>query len=160
MEGRLSGMSLTLRPVAPSDCDLICRHRHDMFVAAGDADAAAAALSPAYRSWQQQALQSGTYFGFIADAGGIPVGGVGLMEIGWPPHQVHPDITSRGYVLNVFVEPAHRKKGIAQRLMAAADTEFKRRGIAHAVLTATDQAKPLYEKQGWQPTSQLTKQIF
>ncbi|MTI44484.1 ribosomal protein S18 acetylase RimI-like enzyme [Roseibium hamelinense] len=150
-------MIVTLRPVAPSDCDLICRHRHDLFLATGDEEATKAALSPAYRNWQQQALQSGVYFGFIAEVGRDAVGGVGLMVIDWPPHQLHPEVRQRGYVLNVFVEPDHRGKGIAKRLMAASDAAFKERGVKHAVLTATAQARPLYERDGWRQTAQMTK---
>ncbi|WP_420411446.1 GNAT family N-acetyltransferase [Roseibium sp.] len=153
-------MTATLRAVVPSDCDLICKHRHDMFLAAGDADAAAAAMSPVYKAWQQQALRSGAYFGFIAEVDGTAIGGVGLMVVNWPPHQLHPDITQRGYVLNVFVEPEYRGKGIAKQMMAAADAELKRRGVTHAVLTATDQARPVYEKDGWQQTAQMAKQVF
>lgn len=65
----------------------------------------------------------------------------------------------RGYVLNVFVEPDHRRKGIANRLMAASDDAFRARGITHAVLTATDQARPLYERDGWQQTAQMAKEL-
>lgn len=152
-------MTVTLRPVAPSDCDLICRHRHDMFLAAGDQEAAKAALSLAYREWQENALQSGAYFGFIAEVGGVAVGGVGLMVIDWPPHHLHPDVLQRGYVLNVFVEPDHRGKGIAKSLMAASEDAFKTLGITHAVLTATDQARPLYERDGWHQTAQMAKEL-
>ncbi|QDG78622.1 GNAT family N-acetyltransferase [Labrenzia sp. PHM005] len=152
-------MTATLRPVAPSDCDLVCRHRHDMFLAAGDADAGAAAMTPAYAAWQEQALRSGAYFGFIAEVDGTAIGGVGLMVVDWPPHQLHPEITQRGYVLNVFVEPEHRGKGIAKQMMAAADAEFNRRGVTHAVLTATDQARPIYEKDGWVLTAQMGKDM-
>ncbi|WP_422018953.1 GNAT family N-acetyltransferase [Roseibium sp.] len=152
-------MTVTFRPVAPSDCDLICRHRHDMFQAAGDHKAAKAALTPAYRNWRQHALQSGSYFGFIAEVDGAAVGGVGLMVVDWPPHQLNPDVLQRGYVLNVFVEPEHRGQGIAKDLMAASDAAFKKRNVTHAVLTATDQARPMYEKDGWQQTAQMAKEI-
>ncbi|CTQ72947.1 GNAT family N-acetyltransferase [Roseibium alexandrii] len=152
-------MTVTLRPVAPSDCDLICRHRHDMFQAAGDHKAAKAALTPAYRNWQQHALQSGSYFGFIAEVDGAAVGGVGLMVVDWPPHQLNPDVLQRGYVLNVFVEPEHRGQGIAKDMMAASDAAFQKRNVTHAVLTATDQARPIYEKDGWQQTAQMAKEI-
>ncbi|XYK81879.1 MAG: GNAT family N-acetyltransferase [Labrenzia sp.] len=91
--------------------------------------------------------------------GGHAVGGVGLMVIDWPPHQLHPDVLQRGYVLNVFVEPDHRGKGIAKSLMTASDEAFTARGITHAVLTATDQARPLYERDGWQQTAQMAKEI-
>lgn len=153
-------MAISLRPVSPSDRDLICRHRRDMFLAAGDRDAAAAAMTPAYAAWQEQALRSGAYFGFIAELTGNPVAGIGLMVVDWPPHPCHPEDTRRGYVLNLFVEPEHRGRGIARELMAAAEADFKSRGVAHAVLTATDMARPIYEKDAWVQTAQMAKDLL
>lgn len=71
-------MTVVLRPVGLSDLDLICRFRKAMFLAAGDEKSAQAAMSPAYRDWQDKALRSGVYFGFIAQKDEQPVGGVGL----------------------------------------------------------------------------------
>ncbi|MBO6758730.1 MAG: GNAT family N-acetyltransferase [Roseibium sp.] len=150
-------MAVTTRPVTSDDCGLICRHRRDMFAAAGEVRAAKAAGSDEYKDWQAQHLTSGAYFGFIAEAGGRPVGGIGLMILDWPPHPEHPQITQRGYVLNLFVEPDCRGQGIGKRLIAEADREFRKRGVSFAVLTATDQARPIYEKDGWEQTSQMAK---
>lgn len=153
-------MSVFLRPVTVSDCELICRHRKDMFAAAGDELAARAALSADYRTWQAKALATGDYFGFIADLEGRAVGGIGLMVLEGPPHPHHPASVRRGYVLNLFVEPDHRGKGIARKLMDAADQALKDRNISFAALMATDQARPIYEKDGWRQTAQMMKQIF
>lgn len=152
-------MTATLRHVTPSDCALICRHRRDMFAAAGDDIAAKAAVSAEYSDWQASALEDGSYFGFIAELDGTPVGGIGLMVLESPPHHHFPEITQRGYVLNLFVEAEQRGKGIAKQLMAAADEAFKDRGIRHAALTATDQARPIYEKDGWVLSPHMVKQI-
>lgn len=152
-------MTVTLRPVTSADGDLICEHRRDMFLAAGDEVAAKAAMSSEYSDWQVAALRSGAYFGFIAELDGTPVGGIGLMVLESPPHHHFPEITRRGYVLNLFVEADHRGKGIAKQLMAAADAAFRERGITQAALTATNQARPIYEKDGWCLSSHMVKQI-
>ncbi len=152
-------MTPTLRPVAPLDCALICRHRRDMFTAAGDEVAATAAMGAEYSDWQAQTLGNGTYFGFIAELDETPVGGIGLMVLESPPHHHFPEITQRGYVLNLFVEADHRGKGIAKQLIAAADAAFRERGVSQAALTATDQARPIYEKDGWRLSPHMVKQI-
>lgn len=53
---------------------------------------------------------------------------------------IAPNPDKRGYVLNVFVQPAYRRRGLASALMQAADAEFARRGITFAVLHATRRA--------------------
>ncbi|MCV0426243.1 MAG: GNAT family N-acetyltransferase [Roseibium sp.] len=148
---------LTLRPLAPADCDLVCRHREEMFRASGHPDQTLADMAETYRDWQRQSLDDGSYFGFVAEVDGHPIGAVGLMEIDWPPHPLHPLAAKRGYVLNLFVEPECRGQGIARKLMQAADGEFKKRGLDYAILHATKQGRPLYEKDGWAQTSEMGK---
>jgi ribosomal protein S18 acetylase RimI-like enzyme len=58
-----------------------------------------------------------------------PVAGIGLMLVDWPPHPAHPTQDRRGYVLNVYVEPTRRRRGLAQQLMALAEAEFAGRGV-------------------------------
>ena len=141
-------MPPSLRPVAVGDLDLVCRHREEMFRASGHSEDVLAAMAGPYRDWQEKSLRDGSYSGFIAEEDGSAVGGIGLMEIAWPPHPLHPDQARRGYVLNLFVEPDKRGQGIAKRLMAEAEAEFLRRGLSYAILHATRQARPLYEKDG------------
>ncbi len=152
-------MIIVLRPVNAADCDLICRHREEMFRASGHPESVLAEMAGPYRLWQRDRLADGSYSGFVAEADGEPVGGVGLMEIGWPPHPLHPDTAKRGYVLNLYVEPGWRKQGIAGKLMAAAEAEFKARGLSYAILHATNEGRPLYQKDGWSQTSEMAKRI-
>ena len=102
-------------------------------------------------------LADGRYFGFIAEDEGRAVGGVGLMELDWPPHPSHPGDPRRGYVFNMFVEPECRRRGVARALMAAAETEFRRRGIGYAILHASAEGRPLYEADGWRATAEMAK---
>jgi ribosomal protein S18 acetylase RimI-like enzyme len=148
------------RPVSPSDLILICNHRDAMFTEAGKPAPDVAAMSPSFAAWLQPRLEDGRYFGFIAESlDGVPVAGVGLMEIDWPPHPSHPYECRRGYVLNVYVDPSHRGQGIARALMEKSDEAFRERTLSYAILHATDAGRPLYEGLGWSQTSEMAKQF-
>lgn len=147
----------SLRPISPVDLDSICRHREAMFHEAGRPEADLAAMALPFRHWLEPRLADGRYFGFVAEQAGTSIGGVGLMEIDWPPHPSHPTDDRRGYVLNVFVEPDHRGCGIARLLMQASNEEFTRRGISYAILHATEAGRSLYERTGWRRTSEMAK---
>ena len=151
---------VTTRPVTPGDLDLICRHREEMFRASnapGRTDDILREMTAAFRVWLEPRLQDGSYFGYIAEEDGAAIGGIGLMIIDWPPHPSHPNEDRRGYVLNVFVEPSHRGRGLAKMLMQLGEAEFARRGVSFAILHATQMGRPLYEKIGWAQTSEMSK---
>ena len=150
---------INLRNVSAADLDLVCRHREEMFRESGCPEADLAAMSAPFRSWLAPRLTDGRYFGFIAEWDRMPIAGVGLMEIDWPPHPFHPTADRRGYVLNVFVEPAHRGRGVASLLMEASDREFERRGLTFLVLHATAAGRPVYERVGWAQTSEMSKSL-
>ena len=128
---------LHTRALVADDLELICRHRYEMFREAGREPAVLDRMTPAFRTWLQPRLVDGTYFGFITLDGDTPVAGIGLMEIDWPPHPLHPEQDRRGYVLNVYVEPSHRQRGIARMLMDRAEAAFSERGLPYAILHAT-----------------------
>ena len=150
---------MTLRPVQPSDFDLVCHHREAMFRDMGRDEATLDEMREPFREWLKPRIDDGSYFGFVLEDEGQPVAGVGLLIIDWPPHPIHPPMHQRGYVLNVFVEPTHRRRGIARQLMERAEAELKARGITFAVLHAADAARPLYEDMGWAATTELSKNL-
>ena len=153
----------TTRPVRPDDLDLICRHREAMFResnAPGRSDDMLRTMTASFRTWLAPRLQDGSYFGTIVEADGKPVAGIGLMLIDWPPHPSHPSEEKRGYVLNVYVEPAHRGRGLAKMLMLEGEAELARRGASFAILHATRMGRPLYEKIGWVQTSEMSKSLI
>jgi GNAT superfamily N-acetyltransferase len=150
------------RPVTSRDLDLVCRHREEMFRASNAPDRTEDVLttmSAAFRIWLRPRLEDGSYFGFIVEDAGKAAAGIGLMAIDWPPHPSHPREDKRGYVLNVFVEPSHRKQGIAGALMARAEREFASRGVTYLVLHATKMGRPLYEQLAWSATSEMAKSL-
>jgi GNAT superfamily N-acetyltransferase len=79
-----------------------------------------------------------------------------MMVINWPPHPSHPLQARRGYILNVFVEPFSRGKGLGRELMEIAMEEANRRSLQYLILHATAMAMPMYEKFGWRRTSEMS----
>jgi GNAT superfamily N-acetyltransferase len=155
-------VTLTTRPVSTDDLELICEHRERMFResnAPGRTEEILATQTAHFRPWLAQRLRDKSYFGYIVEDAGRPVAGIGLMLIDWPPGPAHPTSDKRGYVLNVFVEPSHRRQGLAEKLMQMADAEFARRGATYAVLNATRMGRPLYEKLGWTATNEMAKSL-
>ncbi|WP_281932260.1 GNAT family N-acetyltransferase [Roseibium album] len=148
------------RPINSNDLDLVCRHRISMFCDDGRRKASELeTMDRSFRAWLKPRLVDGTYFGFIVEDDGKPIAGIGLMELSWPPHPLHQDDGRRGYVLNMFVERSHRKRGIAKLLLDLADQEFSQRKLKYAILHSTSAGRPVYEAAGWQPTSEMAKVI-
>jgi GNAT superfamily N-acetyltransferase len=155
-------VTLTTRPVRADDLELVCRQREQMFResnAPGRTEDILKSQTEHFRPWLAARLKDASYFGWIVEDAGAPVAGIGLMVIDWPPGPAHPTQDRRGYVLNVFVEPSHRKRGIAKMLMEMADQEFARRGVAFLILHATRMGRPLYQQLGWSATSEMAKSL-
>lgn len=148
-----------VRQILPCDLDLICAHREAMFRESGRSEEVLQQMAAPFRRWLEPRLMSGDYFGHVLSDNGQPIAGIGLMLIDWPPHPAHPEQDSRGYVLNVYVEPGYRRRGIARQLMKLADHAFAGRGVAYAVLHATAQGKPLYADLGWASTSEMARDL-
>ncbi|MBO2929277.1 GNAT family N-acetyltransferase [Metapseudomonas otitidis] len=150
---------LQVRQLVPHDLELICRHREAMFLEAGGDPAALRVMTEHFCPWLRVRLEDGRYYGFMVIDEGDPAAGIGLMSIDWPPHPAHPTQDQRGYVLNVYVEPAYRRRGLATALMKLAEAEFARRGLGFAVLHATEVGRPVYQALGWAATREMTKTL-
>lgn len=148
------------RPTNPKDLNLICRHRVAMFCD-GDRreESELAAMDHSFRVWLKPRLDDETYFGFIVEAGGEPIAGIGLMELAWPPHPLHPADCRRGYILNMYVGPNYRKRSIAKLLLKLTDQEFHSRNLQYAILHSTSAGRPVYEAAGWIATTEMAKVI-
>ena len=89
----------------------------------------------------------------------LPVADIGLMVIDWPPHPLHPVDDRRGYILNMFVAPTHRRRGLGRQLMALADERFRELGVRLIVLHATEQGQLLYHGLSWSETGEMVKRL-
>ena len=77
-----------------------------------------------------------------------------MVLLAYPPHPLDPR-SRRPFVVNMYTEPEHRRRGLAQRLMEAMIAWSRREGYASLFLHASDAARPLYEARGFEPTNEM-----
>ena len=141
-------MAYSIRPATIGDIPHIVSHRAQMFrdmaiPAEFESMAAATAL------WLEHAIPSHTYRGWVACTGtGEVVAGGGLIVIPWPPGPITTDPRC-GFIFNVYTQPAHRKQGLAKRLMDAIHQWCRGEGVERVVLNASTFGKPLYDAMGY-----------
>ncbi len=76
------------------------------------------------------------------------------MLIDWPPG--HLDLGEcRGYLLNVYTHPGHRRRGLAGGLVQAIIEDCRRRNIRVLSLHASHEGRGVYEKLGFEPTNEM-----
>jgi GNAT superfamily N-acetyltransferase len=148
--------AFTVRQAVPADLDTIASHRRRMFEDMGHAASPVLkAAEPLYTRWLEERLANGRYLGwFIVAPDGIVVAGAGLWLLDWPAGIL--DIAPyRGYVLNVYTEPAFRKRGLARRLVQAIKEHCAAQGMRVIGLHASTEGRSIYEALGFQPTNEM-----
>src|SRR5271154_1805437 len=150
---------LKTREIQSHDLDVITAHRRSMFEDMGAAPATLDAMARSFASWLAPRLADGRYFGYLVQQEESIIAGIGMMLLDWPPHALHPESSQRGYILNLYVEPEHRGRGIAADLTRLAEAWLQARGINYAILHASPKGQPLYQKLGWAPTSEMAKTL-
>jgi len=146
----------TTREASIADAMLITAHRRGMFASMPNPkDAILDAMSHAFEPWVRERIAEGKYLGWMAEQDGRVAGSAGLMIVDWPPHPLHPTGSKRAYLLNVYVEPEFRRRGLAQDLVRRCLAEARKRGIHVVTLHSSDAGRPVYEKLGFYPTSEM-----
>lgn len=151
---------IAIRTATLEDLPIILHHRREMFRAMGYTDPAVLEpLEPLAEQYFQEAFRKGTFHGWLAvDAAGTVVGGGGVADLTLPPGPFAPTPT-RPEILNVYVEPAYRRQGIARRLMEVMIDWCRAQGFAFVGLHASDEGRPLYASMGSEPTPEMKLRI-
>jgi len=127
-----------------------------MFAAMGRTqDSILDAMSRNFEPWAARMIAQGKYAGWITLDDGRAVASAGLLVLDWPPHPLDPDCEHRGYLLNVFTDPEHRRRGLARVLVDICLAEAHRRGIRVVTLHTSDAGRQLYEGFGFRSTSEM-----
>lgn len=148
---------LTIRPALLSEAAIIVGHRRAMLaeirpMPADQLDAIAAAFAP----WLAARMARGEYLGWFAvDPAGQVVAGAGLWIMDWPPHMWHVE-PRRGNILNVYVQPAYRRRGLARALTEAAVAWCRQNGVRMVILHASDAGRPIYAALGFTPSNEMS----
>jgi GNAT superfamily N-acetyltransferase len=131
-----------MRPARPADANAIASHRYYRGEPAADVEA--------YAAWLPSRIETGTYLGFVAEATGAVVAGAGAVLLDWGP--TRGDTAGvRARIVNVFVEPAWRRQGIATALMKATMAACSNAGARTLCLAASGDASAMYTALGFEP---------
>jgi GNAT superfamily N-acetyltransferase len=154
---------IVVRPATEADAAVVARHRVAMFRDMGTLPAEQGPpLLTASEAYFRRAIPAGLYAGWLATPAGRPgevVGGGGIQIREMIPRlrldETAVDSGPQGLIVNVYTEPAWRRRGIGELLMREILAFTRRRGIHNVVLHASDDGRPLYEKLGFRPTNEM-----
>ncbi|MGD0797680.1 MAG: GNAT family N-acetyltransferase [Acidobacteriaceae bacterium] len=146
---------IATRLATPADAEAIGHQRLRMFADAGLAsEDEMGPMVANFVPWVRAKLADGSYMGWLTEDDGRLVGGAGLWVMEWPPHFLDAE-PRRAYLLNFYVAPEARRRGLARELLGLAIAEAKARGIRVVTLHASRFGKPLYEQTGFEMSNEM-----
>ncbi len=151
----MSGRAMTIRRATVADVEVIVSHRRRMFsdMGLGD-DTAREAMAAAARTLIRASLQDGSYQGWLAEENGRVVAGGGVAIVSFQPTPVDPG-PRRAWILNMYTEPDYRRRGLAMQILRAIVCWCREQGLRQVFLQASEAGRPLYERAGFRPTSEM-----
>lgn len=104
----------------------------------------------------KQARQDLFYKGFVAEVDNRIVGSASCqLFTGLYSLILEEEYRKYGYIWNVYVQPSHRRKGIAKQLTNATIQYLKSINCTKAILNASPAGKPVYENLGFSPSNSM-----
>jgi GNAT superfamily N-acetyltransferase len=146
---------LEIRSATDGDVPLLVSFRSAMFRSMGWTDEARLEqLAPLYAQYVREATAAGDFVAWVAEKNGVPVGGIALLWERVPP--TVRNLTGRqAYILAAFVDPAHRRQGIAHVLVETAIAHATQEGAQVISLHYSPAGRRLYEKFGFAESPEM-----
>jgi GNAT superfamily N-acetyltransferase len=152
-----------IRRATPADALLLATQRVAMFRDMGrttpDIEQPLLASCAEYFA---DALPNEQYVGWVAELAAPPHMAIGGAGVQFRPLLPRPDpagqfllVGQEGLILNVYVDQAHRRQGIARRLMENLIGWAPGAGIVRLVLHAAPEGRPLYESLGFLASNEM-----
>ncbi|HEU4558878.1 MAG TPA: GNAT family N-acetyltransferase [Longimicrobium sp.] len=161
--GSPAAVTFAVRRATATDAAVLAHHRAAMFRDMGSLRPELYdALREAARPWFADAVPAGEYVAFLAAPADRPdeiVAGAGAQLRRQLPRPT-PDgdgieVRQQALVLNVYTEPAWRRRGLAALLMEHVLAWAREAGVGSVVLHASDEGRPLYEQLGFVATNEM-----
>jgi GNAT superfamily N-acetyltransferase len=155
--------SFDIRLATPADALLLAAQRVAMFRDMGrTTPAIEQPLFDSCAVYFENAVASGEYVGWIAQLAGDPHAAIGGAGVQFRPLIPRTDPTGQfllagreGLILNVYVDPEHRRQGVARRLMETLIRWAPGAGIVRLVLHASPDGRRLYEALGFRESNEM-----
>ena len=157
---------ILIRRATVADVETIARHRAAMFVDMGSASPEVVQpLASETLGYLREAMPRGEYVGWLTSLANQPgdvVAGAGVQLrriLPFPRRRADGRVEvawgQQGIVLNVYTEPAHRRQGLARRLMQEVLAWANESKLDSLVLHAAPDGRALYEHMGFAPTNEM-----
>jgi len=153
----------SVRRATLADVGTIAHHRVAMFRDMGELEEGGAdALHQATLAFLRRLMPAGEYVGWLASPLDRPtevVAGAGAQVRALLPRPVGDGQTLRtgpeAIVVNVYTEPAWRRRGVARTLMEHVIAWAREQAMGRLVLHASKDGRALYEQLGFTPTNEM-----
>jgi len=146
---------IAIRAAEPGDIPEILRQRRGMYVDMGYTDEATLeAMASLSASYLANAMSDGSFHAWLAYSGERAVGGGALIISPWLAHPYDLECR-RATILNVYVYPEYRRRGVARRLMETMIEWCRKEGFAGVTLHASDDGRHLYESMGFELSNEM-----
>jgi GNAT superfamily N-acetyltransferase len=145
----------SIRRATVDDAALITLHRHLMFADNSfTTEDHLREMDINFEPWVRTHIANGTYIGLLLEEEGKVLSGGGIYLMDFPPHWSDPE-PLRAYLLNFYTAPEARGRGYAKQLLEAALAECRQYGPRVITLHASRFGRPVYEKFGFTPTTEM-----
>jgi GNAT superfamily N-acetyltransferase len=152
----LKGMDYSIRPAEPADIPVIAHHRAAMFRDMGSIpEQDYELLRQASAGWVGGLLASRGYAGWLVEHQRAVVAGGGILLSDLAPGPGSYRMSRWAHIVNVYTEPAHRRRGLARQVMQTMLDWCAHESFHFVTLHASDEGRPLYQSLGFVPTNEM-----
>ena len=146
---------LVIRLARSDEISQVAACRRTMFADMGETDGARLdAMAEAFEPWARAKMARGEYFAWVAEDDGQIVASTGLWLMEWSP--VPHDLSQRrGRVMDVYVAPTYRRRGLARQLMQALMQWSREHGLQTLMLNASAMGRGLYDELGFEAIPEM-----
>ena len=150
-------INLKIRETIPQEDSIIAEHFYQLWLDVGVPENS---IKPNHHSltleFITQARQNLSYKGFVAEVDSVIVGSASCqLFTGLYSLILEEEYRKYGYIWGVYVQPSHRRKGIAKQLTNATIQHLKSINCTKAILNASPVGKPVYENLGFVPSNSM-----
>lgn len=141
---------IRVRPAGADELDLVADLRLEFLADARDLDRAQLPVSfvELTRDFLDRAQAADAVRSWLAEADGRAVGIVTMLLYDMPPRPEELRVRE-GYIVNMYVEPAARRRGIGRSLLDACLASVTDLHIRRVFLHAMPDGRPMYEAAGF-----------
>ncbi len=143
-------MNLTYKRATIEDIDILTKTRIEVLKAANELseDTNMEEVEKQSYNYYKKALCDGSHIAYLVfdENCFVGAGGVSFFQV-MPTY--HNPSGNKAYIMNMYTNPAYRRKGIAYKTLDMLVREAKSKGITAISLEATDMGRPLYKKYGF-----------